>query len=272
MVEGKGLLVEHVETRARDRSLSDRGHQRGLVDDRPARRVDQVGRRLHPGQLGGAQEPARAVAEHEVNAHHVGAGQQLVLGHEGGADLGGARGREVLAPGDHVHLERAADLGHARAQPAESDDAEGLAVQAEPAAHLPPTLTGRAILDRNAPDEGEDESPRQLGRRIGKPRRSADDDPALHRRAHVDGRIAHSRRHQELEPRQSLEEWPRRTGCARAWPPPRRSRRGGRPPPPYRSDGRRRPPPRSPRADSPSRPCDGPRLDSRPGSRHGSCV
>src|SRR5881296_970411 len=88
-----------------------------------------------------------------------------------------------------------------RDEPAESDDAEGLAVQAEPAAHLPPALARGAILGRDAANEGEDEAPRQLGRRVGEPRGPADDDPALHGRAHVDRRVAHSRRHQELEPR-----------------------------------------------------------------------
>jgi len=37
-----------------------------------------------------------------------------------------------LAPGDHVHLERAPIPGDARAQPAEPDHAERLAVEAEP--------------------------------------------------------------------------------------------------------------------------------------------
>ena len=147
-----------------------------------------------------------------MNAHHVRASQQLVLGDERRPHLGGSRGGEVLAPGDHVHLERAADLGHARAQPAESDDAEGLAVQTEPAAHLPPALARGAILDRDAAGEREDQAPRQLGRRIGEPRGPADDDPTLHGRAHLDGRVAHSRRHQELEPRQLLEERARKRG------------------------------------------------------------
>src|SRR5207245_118711 len=63
MVEGQRLLVVDVEAGAGDRSLADRGDQRGLVDDRAARGVDQVGGRLHPRELTGAEKLARAVAE-----------------------------------------------------------------------------------------------------------------------------------------------------------------------------------------------------------------
>src|SRR5881628_2505295 len=213
MVERQRLLVVDVEAGAGDRALTERGHQRGLVDDRTARGVDQVGGRLHQAELARAEELARAVGEHEANAHHVRARQQLVLGHERRADLGRARGREVLAPRDHLHLEREADPGHARAQPAEPDDAERLAVQPEPAAHLPAALAGRAVFGGDAAEEREGEPPRQLGRRVGQPRGAAHRDLALAGRGHVDRRVAHARRHQELEPRQPLEE---RAGKRRA--------------------------------------------------------
>src|SRR5439155_24459798 len=71
MVERQRLLVIDVQARAGDRALPDRGDQRGFVDDRAARGVDQVGGRLHQRELAGAEEPARAVAQHEMDADDV---------------------------------------------------------------------------------------------------------------------------------------------------------------------------------------------------------
>src|SRR6185369_12959462 len=75
MIERQRLLVVHVEPRAGELALAKRGDERGFVDDWAARRVDQIGRRLHQGELASADELARAVAEHQVNAHDVGARQ-----------------------------------------------------------------------------------------------------------------------------------------------------------------------------------------------------
>src|SRR5581483_825460 len=46
-----------------------------------------------------------------------------------GAPLPGALGREVLAPGNHLHADGGADLADLRAEIAEADDAERLAVE-----------------------------------------------------------------------------------------------------------------------------------------------
>jgi hypothetical protein len=50
--------------------------------------------------------------------------EQLVLGDECGAHLSRALGREILAPGDHLHTEGVADLCHRAADVAETQDTE----------------------------------------------------------------------------------------------------------------------------------------------------
>ena len=249
-----------------------RGHERGFVDDGAARGIDQVGGRLHLRELAGAEEPARAVAEHEMNAHDVRAREQLVLGHQGGADFGGARGGEILAPGDHLHLEGAADLGDPRAQRRRARRRPSvLPFRPSPTAHLPAAFARRAVLGRDTAEEGEDQSPRQLGRRVGKPGGAADHDLALGRRCDVDRGVAHARRDQELQPREPFEQRARK----------RRALAHGHhrvevgEPLGHRlrvaqvvGEDRRRP---SRRGGSSSRPCDGRRPDSRRGSRLGPC-
>ena len=65
------LLGVDVERGAGDRALAQRRQQRVLVDDRPARGVDQQRRRLHQRELARADQPARAVAEPRVDREHV---------------------------------------------------------------------------------------------------------------------------------------------------------------------------------------------------------
>ena len=72
MVERQRLDVEHVEAGAGDLLSLQRGDQRRLVDDRAARGVDEIGRRLHQREFGGADQPARAVAEHDMDGDEVG--------------------------------------------------------------------------------------------------------------------------------------------------------------------------------------------------------
>ena len=75
--------------------------------------------------------------QHEMDGDHVGAAEQLVLVDVLGALRLGALGREVLAPGDHLHADGGADARHPAAEVAEAQDAERAAVEVEADRGLP---------------------------------------------------------------------------------------------------------------------------------------
>ena len=137
MVERQRLDVEHVEAGAGDLVVAQGRQQRRLIDDRPARGVDDIGGRLHQAELLGADQPARALREHDVDGDEVGLPEQVLLAHVVDADLLALLGREVLAPGDDLHAERLADLGGAGAELAEAEDAERHALEVGPDRGLP---------------------------------------------------------------------------------------------------------------------------------------
>src|SRR6266481_704031 len=60
------LNVEYVERRAGDLLVLQHADQSLLVDDRPARRVDQPGRWFHSLQLRGPYQAPRAAAQHQM--------------------------------------------------------------------------------------------------------------------------------------------------------------------------------------------------------------
>src|SRR5438552_314330 len=66
------LSVEYVDRRTGDPLVLQDADQRLLVDDRPARRIDQPGRWLHSLQLRGPYEPARSAAQHQMDRQDVG--------------------------------------------------------------------------------------------------------------------------------------------------------------------------------------------------------
>ena len=76
----RGLALEHVQGRRSDAALAQCAHQRGLIDDRPARGVDEHRARLHARELRGTDQVARLGRERNVQRHVVGALEQLVKG------------------------------------------------------------------------------------------------------------------------------------------------------------------------------------------------
>src|SRR6266850_834507 len=97
------LSVECVDRRAGDLLVLQHADQRSLVDDRPARRVDQPGRWLHSLELRGAYQAARTAAQHQMNRQDVGPLEQLVPGNQDCARCFGGLGRHVLAPRNQIH-------------------------------------------------------------------------------------------------------------------------------------------------------------------------
>ena len=181
---GRGSLVVHVEPGRGDRARPQCLDQRPLVDDRSARGVDQRRGRLHQRELGGAEQAAGAVAEHEVDRQHVGALEQLLLG-----DL--AR-TPNSAPRSSVRfsLQAITSIPNTRAgatiappsrpRPASPSVAPPrLRRQVE----LPVTVAQRAVLDRDPLAHGEDQRPRHLDRARQSMGRAAGHPGSRHRHA-----------------------------------------------------------------------------------------
>src|SRR5216683_1146146 len=59
--------IEYVDRRTGDLLVLQRADQSLLVDDRPARRIDQPGRWLHSLQLSGPYEALRTAAQHHMD-------------------------------------------------------------------------------------------------------------------------------------------------------------------------------------------------------------
>src|ERR1700720_4900403 len=70
------LSVEYVDRRAGDLFVLQHADQSLLVNDRPARGIDQPGRWPHSLQLRGPYEAARAAAQHQMDRQDVGALEQ----------------------------------------------------------------------------------------------------------------------------------------------------------------------------------------------------
>src|SRR6185369_12033742 len=148
-----------VDSRARDRALLERRSKRGLIDDRTARSIHEERSGLHPRELVSADQAARALAQHEMDGDHVGAREELVALDALSPRFACTLGVEVLAPGEHFHVERRADFGHLRADRAEADDAERLPGQPQADGGLPLAFPCRSVFARNLPEEREDQSP-----------------------------------------------------------------------------------------------------------------
>src|SRR6266481_1313732 len=103
------LSVEYVDGRAGDLLGLQRGDQSLLFDNRPARRIDQPGRRLHSLELRGPYQAARTAAQHQMDRQDVSLLEQLVLGNQDCARGFGGLWRHVLGPGNQIHSKSAPD-------------------------------------------------------------------------------------------------------------------------------------------------------------------
>src|SRR5713101_7897968 len=109
VIRRQRLNVEYVDRHAGDSLLLQHADQSLLIDDRPARRIDQSGRWLHSLQLRGPYQAPRTAAQHQMDRQDVGPLEQLVLGNQDCARGFGGLGRPVLAPGNQIHSKSAPD-------------------------------------------------------------------------------------------------------------------------------------------------------------------
>ncbi|KAF9122665.1 hypothetical protein BGX30_001857 [Mortierella sp. GBA39] len=116
------LLLEYVQAGTRDLAAAQGFDQRLAVNDWCPQGVDEVGGRTHESKLPRADQPSRAVTEHDMDGDEVAALQQLVLRrcelHSRG---GGFVGGQVLAPGHNLHAERLPDARDVASDMAEAE-------------------------------------------------------------------------------------------------------------------------------------------------------
>src|SRR6202171_4729856 len=103
------LNVKYVDRRAGDLLVLQHADQSLLLDDRPARRIDQPGGWLHSLQLRGPYQAARTAAQHQMDRQDVGLLKQLVLGNQDRARRFRSIGCHVLAPGNQLHSKSVPD-------------------------------------------------------------------------------------------------------------------------------------------------------------------
>ncbi len=142
-----------------------------------------------------------------MDGDEVAARQQFLLGggepHAGGL---GALGRQVRAPGRHVHAEGLADPRDPAAGLAEAEQAESAPVQVGAEGALPraPLAQGGVLRD-DLPGQAEDQGPGEFDRGFGVAGRPAHGDTVPGGRLKVDGGVSHAGGDEECEARQPRE-------------------------------------------------------------------
>ena len=137
-----------------------------------------------------------------MNGDEIGLAEKLLLTHVVDPDLLALLRRQILAPGDDLHPERLGDLGGARAELAEAEDAQGQALEVHADRRLPrhARLHPR-VLVADATGQFEHQ-PNGDGRgRTAHRGRAADHDAALVGGGDVDRGVAQAGGDEELEVR-----------------------------------------------------------------------
>ncbi len=206
VVRGQRLGVEDVDRGRSDPALAQDADQGGLIDDRSARGVDQDRRGLHQPQFRCGNQPAGALTQHHMDRQHVALGEQLLLPHRSRPVLGGGLGGQVLAPRDGAHPECPSDPRHSGADPAQAQQAEGLAVQPLADRDLPAAAAHRLRLGGQVSCGTEDQRPGVLDGWVGLVTGPAHRDAMPARRRNVDGGVGRAGAHKEPEAGQPLQD------------------------------------------------------------------
>ena len=107
--------------------------QRVLVDDPAAGGVDEVGARLHQGELAATDQPARPVGQGAVDGHEIGLGQELVEPDEPDPESLGQPGVEIGVERQRgIHAEPGEEADQTSTDPAEPDDAQRVVAKLAP--------------------------------------------------------------------------------------------------------------------------------------------
>src|SRR5688572_5809335 len=124
IVRRRRLLLEHVEPGARDAPLGEHPGQRLLIDDRPARGIDEIGGRLHQRQALGIDEMPGLWRQRTIDAQHIGTLEQILQPDQLDPEL--LRhllvGERVVR--DEFHVERSGEAEQLRPDIADADRAQ----------------------------------------------------------------------------------------------------------------------------------------------------
>src|SRR5690606_17296939 len=165
---GGGWLGDvHVDARAADVTAAHGLGQRVLVHEATAGRVDDDHTLLGGGELVLADEAERFGGLRQVDRDRVGPAQQVLEVGELDAELRGAGRRDVRVVGDQLDAERGEPLRDQLADLAETDDADGLAVELDTGerAALPLALPQARVGGGDVPGGGEQQRHGVLGGR-----------------------------------------------------------------------------------------------------------
>ncbi len=184
------LGAEHVERRRRDLARAQCVEQSRLVDELPARGVDDAGTLAELAEGLGVDRRARLGGEREVQGQEIGGGEHLVSCLETlHPELAEPLARDERIVRDDAHLEPQRAARDLLADAPETQNAERLAGELEPpiARALPSPFLQRRMRLRNVAREREQQPDRVLGgrdhRRLGSVR---DDDSTARRGLDID--------------------------------------------------------------------------------------
>src|SRR5271157_1910973 len=203
VIRRQRLDVEHVERRASNAAVTQNLDERRLVNYRSTRGIDEPGRWLHGLQLGRSDQALRPLAQNEVYRQDVSAAEEFLLGDEPRSACLCLVGREVLTPGDYFHAEREADSRNLRADVAEAENAERLAVETVAHRELPAAGAQMCVFQGDLTRARKDESPGHLDGGACIVSRMRYHDASLGRGLHIDGRVARTGRCDQLQSRQA---------------------------------------------------------------------
>ncbi len=125
-------MLEDVQGRTGDPFLLQRLIQRLLIDQFATGDVHDHGIGLHLCDEVSADEVMGGGGQRGMDRYYIGLFHQLLEGHRAHAQLHRRLRRYVWIVADELHLKALRALGHLTADPAQADDAQGLAVQLDP--------------------------------------------------------------------------------------------------------------------------------------------
>ena len=164
---GEGLLVEDVQRRAGEAAVTERVHQRGLVDQRAARGVHQERRGLHEGEALASQVALGVGAQPKMEAHDVGLPEERLDGDVARAGRGRAPRVGPVGGGQEPDAERPQELRDPAADRAEPDEAHGAPFQLDELSPGPLASPRVTVHRRDAAGDGQHEPDGVLGDRVG---------------------------------------------------------------------------------------------------------
>ncbi|MNC18776.1 hypothetical protein D3C75_666930 [compost metagenome] len=199
MVGGQRFLLEDVQGDTGQPLFLQRLDQRRFIDNGATSGVHQQRRGLHPAKGLCVHQTAAALAEHQVHRQHVGLFEQFLFADTGHTDLRRAFGGEVFAPGDDAHAEHLTELRDSLADAAQTEDGQCLAMQVATQALLPLAGAQGIGLDHQVAGRGHDQRPGQFRRGVFVAVGTADLNAQRGSGFQVQGRVAHTACHQQLE-------------------------------------------------------------------------